>query len=636
MNKKPSVAFVSVPSVAYDQIFDVGALPPFLSMPLGIMYLSSSLKKAKSASHIFHIDYLVEASKLHNKIEAGDKDLYKKYKNEPNRFFVDTALKTVGNVVPDVVGISMNFSTQAPLAKQIIEELKKLWPNTLIVIGGNYATNNVPVLLSHPDVNYVCRGEAELAFQQFLNCIFEKREPDVKGFYSKKDIKNKKTMTDNCDYAKNVDELPFPDWNIINHDAYQLGKAKRKREFLTESDSKNFSIFTSRGCPYHCTFCASYTVHGRKMRFRSTENVVAEMKEIYKRFGATAFVPEDDLFTVNKSRTMKLLKGIKEANIPNLEMQFPSALSVNTLDEEVINAMCEAGMKIFYLAIESGSKHTQTNIIKKRVNLERARRLVKYANDRKLYTRCNFIIGFPNERREHVQETIDYIKTLGADWYAIFVALPLVGTEMFEQFANMGVLDHSSRDWETNYQGRHFDTEDFKAEEILEIAYRTNIEMNFVKNRQMLLGEWELALEIFNDVLNLHTYHVFAQYNCMVCLRNLNRLEEANDRLKKIKHLVKNVDTSAQMIRKYGHMFPDLMKIFDNDENTMILNNVSGTKNANPGNESKQNPFLYSQSFNTGSDMLKHNTESISKRNKVTSGIQRFERAEKAKISQSK
>ena len=69
---------------------------------------------------------------------------------------------------------------------------------------------------------------------------------------------------------KNVDELPFPDWDIINHDAYQLGKAKRKREFLTESDSKNFSIFTSRGCPYHCTFCASYTVHGRKMRFRST------------------------------------------------------------------------------------------------------------------------------------------------------------------------------------------------------------------------------------------------------------------------------------------------------------------------------------------------------------------------------
>ena len=57
MNEKPVVAFVSVPSVNYDPIFDVGELPPFLSMPLGIMYLASSIKKTQSASHVFHIDY---------------------------------------------------------------------------------------------------------------------------------------------------------------------------------------------------------------------------------------------------------------------------------------------------------------------------------------------------------------------------------------------------------------------------------------------------------------------------------------------------------------------------------------------------------------------------------------------------
>ena len=81
-------------------------------------------------------------------------------------------------------------------------------------------------------------------------------------------------------------------------------------------------------------------------------------------------------------------------NIPNLEMQFPNSLAVNTLDEEVIDAMMEAGMTIFYLAIESGSPYTQVKIIKKHVNLDRARRLVEYANKRNLYTRCNFIIGF--------------------------------------------------------------------------------------------------------------------------------------------------------------------------------------------------------------------------------------------------
>ena len=619
MNTKPVVAFVSVPSVNYDQIFDLGALPPFLSMPLGLMYLSSSVKKTKSASNVFHIDYLVAASKLHNEVEASNKDLIKKYKNKPNLFFIDTALAAANNLIPDVIGVSMNFTTQGPIAKLIIEELKKLWPNSKVVIGGNYATNNVPILLSHPDVDYICRGEAELSFPLFLNAISEKKNLNIKGFYSKKDVADKNAISANCDYSQNIDELPFPDWDLLDCDAYQLGKAKRKREFLTESDSKNFSIFTSRGCPYHCTFCASYTVHGRKMRFRSTENVVEEMKKIYQNFGATVFVPEDDLFTVNKSRTMHLLKGIKEAGIPNLEMQFPSALSVNTLDEEVIDSMCEAGMNIFYLAIESGSPYTQVNIIKKRVNLDRAKRLVKYANKRKLYTRCNFIIGFPNEKREHVQETIDYIKTLSADWYAIFVATPLVGTEMFEQFANQGVLDHSSRDWETNFQGRHFDTEHFKAEEILEIAYRTNLEVNFVENRQMRLGDWKLALEVFNDVLNLHPYHVIAHYMSMMCLENLGKHKEANDRLNKIKHLVQTVDTSSEMLKKYGDLVPNLLDLLGWKDSK--LTNKLQNKNAN----SKQNPFLYSQSFNTGSDMLKFGANAAIAKNKVIAGVQPFE-----------
>ena len=72
MKKKPAVAFISVPSVSYGEIFDMGAMPPVLSMPLGIMYLSSSLKRSGSASNIFHVDYIVEASKLHAAVEDNE------------------------------------------------------------------------------------------------------------------------------------------------------------------------------------------------------------------------------------------------------------------------------------------------------------------------------------------------------------------------------------------------------------------------------------------------------------------------------------------------------------------------------------------------------------------------------------
>jgi len=621
MKKKPAVAFISVPSVSYGEIFDMGAMPPVLSMPLGIMYLSSSLKRSGSASDIFHVDYIVEASKLHAAVEDNDEEFVKKYKNKIERFILDPAIRESGKIIPDVIGVSMNFTTQAPMAKQIIEQLKKLWPDAKVVIGGNYATNNVPILLSHPQVDYVCRGEAEIAFPIFLDQIGENKEVKLKGFYSKKDIEQKKSLSLNCDYSQNIDELPFPDWDVIDHRAYQSGRAKHKREFLTADDSKNFSIFTSRGCPYHCTFCASYTVHGRKMRYRSTKNVVDEMKEIYERFGATVFVPQDDLFTVNKKRTMELLKGIKDLNIPNLEMQFPNSLAVNTLDEEVIDAMMEAGMTIFYLAIESGSPYTQVKIIKKHVNLDRARRLVEYANKRNLYTRCNFIIGFPNEKREHIQETIDYIKNLSSDWFSIFLATPLVGTEMFEQFMNQGVLDHSSRDWETNFQGRNFDTSDLTAGQLMEIVYRTNLEANFIGNRQMKIGNWALALEVFNDVLKLHPYHVIAHYMCMLCFDKLGKFEASKERFKKIVNLVQTVKVSADMLRKYGGLVPELIK---------MLNNAN--LDLNTGIEGENvNRFLYSQTFNTGSDILKFGTNTPIEETRVTPGVQSFEKSENIK-----
>jgi radical SAM superfamily enzyme YgiQ (UPF0313 family) len=557
-SERPVVAFINVPTVFYDQILDIGAPPPFLCMPLGLMYLSSALKRFSKASEVFCIDYLVAADMLHEAAADAAQDL-SAYKDGPDRFVVETALAAAGARVPDVIAVSLNMATMFPISLQIVEGLSRLWKDALVVYGGNYATNNVEYLLSHPVIDYVCRGEADLAFPEFINALSQTRWPSVKGFYSKKDIEDGKAVSDKCDHPEDLDELPFPDGNLIDVNAYQTAKAKRKTVFLTKKEAGNFSILTTRGCPCQCTFCASHTVHGRKVRCRSVKNVLAEMRQIYDRYGATVFVPEDDMFVVNKKRTLELLKGIKGLGIPDLEMQFFSGFSVNTLDEEIVDALCGAGMNIFRIAVESGSPYTQEHIIKKHVNLDLARRLVRYANSRNLYTRVNFIIGFPNEKRGHVQETINYIKTLDADWNAIFVATPILGSEMFEQFHAMGVFDFETRNWEKNFIQREFDAGDFTAEELVELAYQTNLEVNFIRNRQMRLGDWELALAVFNDVINLHSYHVIAHYQKLLCLERLGRHEEARSCLMHIHHIVTTLKSPAEMLRKYGDMVPDLI-----------------------------------------------------------------------------
>ncbi len=109
------------------------------------------------------------------------------------------------------------------------------------------------------------------------------------------------------------------------------------------------------------------------MRYKSIENVVAEFRLLYERYGVTLFMPEDDLFTANKKRTLALLEAIRALGIPGFRMQFPVALAVNTLTHEVIDSLIKSGLDVASLAIESGSADTQHRIIKKDVNLDKAR-----------------------------------------------------------------------------------------------------------------------------------------------------------------------------------------------------------------------------------------------------------------------
>lgn len=557
-NFAPVVAFVYVPNTLYDEIINLGVSAPFLSMPLGLMYLSAALKQRTDAE-VFLIDYTVAASKLRDDLVNGKRDLGE-YRKGPSRFLIETASAAAKGRVPKVIAVTLCFSTSLPIALQIVEHLSRLWPDALVVFGGNHATNDVSYLLRHPDIDFVCRGEADWAFPEFINALAESDEPSVKGFYSKCDIAEGKPTSVNCDYPEDLDELPFPDWDLIDVDGYQNTNKKYTIDLWSREDTRCFSILTSRGCFFNCTFCASHTVHGRKLRLRSVENVLAEINEIYNRFGITLFIPQDDLFVGNKKHSLALLAGIKGLGIPNLEIQLPSALAINTLDEEIIEAMCEAGIKIFSTAVESGSSYTQRHLIKKRVNLDRARRLVKYANNRNLYTRVNWIIGFPHEKMEYIQETVDFIRTLGADWNNINLATPLLGSEMFEQFREMGVLDFDSRNWINTYLKRGFDTEDFKSEELNQILYRLNLEVNFLRNRQMRLGDWELALQVFTYVVNLHHFHIVAHYQILLCLEKLGRHKEARLRLEHIHHLVTTLDSSKEMLHKAGDMFPDMVE----------------------------------------------------------------------------
>jgi radical SAM superfamily enzyme YgiQ (UPF0313 family) len=314
---------------------------------------------------------------------------------------------------------------------------------------------------------------------------------------------------------------------------------------------------TTRGCPFHCTFCSSWTVHGREMRYRSTENVVKELRLLRDRYHVTTLIPEDDLFSVKKPRFLELCHAVAEEFKGELHFQFPNGLSVATLDPEVIAAMIRMGMSVANIAIESGSHEIQRNVIKKNLDLDRARGVVKTCRDQGIIVRAYFILGFPGETREQMQETIDFAGSLESDWTIIHPAAPLIGTEMFEQLLQRGEIDQSFNWDEAFFHERTYDTPEIGAEDLKDLAYSANLRLNFFENYNLRCGHYERAANLYRDILRVYPDHLAAHCCLATALRLAGRHDEAERAFEAARDLIERQSPMAlEQLARFPEFFP--------------------------------------------------------------------------------
>lgn len=539
--EKPNVLFVNMPSIPLSDIeasFRNESLRvQSVSMPLGIMYVSSYLKKHGNASRVQLLDYVLALPKSSDYKDVDD-------------FITRVAERDVGSA-PDVIGFSLNFSASYRFFARCLAILSTIWPKATVVVGGVHATNTTKALLELCDVDYVIRGEAELPFAEFIDQHSRSEKINVEGTYSKDDLTNSTEFT-LSDQAADLDMLPFPDWELIDMDTY-VTSLGRQREIGTEHRAA--SLITTRGCPFWCTFCSAHTVHGRKMRFRSAKNVIDEIRLLNEKYGVTLLMLEDDLFTADHKRVLELLTAIKNLGMSGIEVQMPDGLSVNALDDDVVDELISVGMRISVLAIESGSEYVQKHVIKKNCNLEKARRLVNLLKSRGILVRCYFILGFPTETKEQMQETVNYAKSLGADWCVFNIATPLVGSEMHDQLVEMGCIKDNADTWSnTVFDRRQFDTPEMTAKDLNDFAYRANLDCNFLKNPNKVNGRFEKAIRIYKDVVSRYPFHVIAWYCIMECYRGLADEGQAKRVEMDLRKLIQSDKRAAEMFAKYGDM----------------------------------------------------------------------------------
>lgn len=195
------------------------------------------------------------------------------------------------------------------------------------------------------------------------------------------------------------------------------------------------SIYTTRGCPAHCTFCLwPQTMAGHLWRKRSAENVIEEMLTIRKTFPEVKeVVIDDDTFTIDTKRVVELCNKMKPYHFSWM------ANARTTASYESLKAMQEAGCRRLDVGFESGDDQILQNI-KKGSTVAKARQFVRWCKELGIAIHGDFIVGLPGETRETIQKTIAFAKEMDLETIQVSIAQPLVGTEMYEKAKEEGIL----------------------------------------------------------------------------------------------------------------------------------------------------------------------------------------------------
>ncbi|MDC0990175.1 hypothetical protein OAR29_06480, partial [Rhodospirillales bacterium] len=172
-----------------------------------------------------------------------------------------------------------------------------------------------------------------------------------------------------------------------------------------------------------------------------------------------------------------------------------------------------------------------------------------------------------------MQETIDFAKNLRSDWCTFHIAAPLRGTEMYQQFVDRGHIADDVATWSTAFfQERSFDTPEIGGEELKELFYRANLEVNFLNNPNLLEGNYEKALHIYKDIVHSYQFHIIGWYCMMLCYEAMGDTLEKENLEEKIINLVKNDPRAQQLYFKYHDLLPKIKITLDHSDEILNRN----------------------------------------------------------------
>ncbi len=295
------------------------------------------------------------------------------------------------------VCVSIMFSEYKNEAIKLLKSIKYYYPTTHLIVGGAHASTFPEEMMEYADTVVVGEGEEVIC--------------DI--------VENRRTGIIRTNRIKDLDKLPMPAWDLMRDDINEMNRLSRKSPFLMRRPLAH--IITSRGCPNNCTYCAVKVAWGQQWYARCAKNVVDEIEYLYKQ-GFREIHFNDDNCSIDKGRMYGICEEILGRAL-KIKLACPTGIHIATLDRSLLKEMKRAGFYRLCFGIETGNQEMQLKI-KKNLNLNKARQVIKDANDLGYWTAATFILGFPEETEQQKQDTLEFAKTSGID-FPIFYNLQI-------------------------------------------------------------------------------------------------------------------------------------------------------------------------------------------------------------------
>ncbi|MBI2304191.1 MAG: radical SAM protein [Chloroflexi bacterium] len=395
--------------------------------PLGLGYLGGALLQRGHEVRIYNAEFHRQPQYLSSSRLLKTFDLYTEALKDEGHPVWREAAETIRTYRPDVVGITSR-TVKFASACRIARLCKEHDPHIPVILGGQHPTIQTEEVLKNPDVDFVARGEGEETLVQLVEALEKGRggeEIDGLSYCRNGEMAHNPPR----ELISNLDALPFPAREaLVDREAYD--------------PEAMGNIFTSRGCPFSCAYCSAHLIWTRRVRYRSIDNVMAEIKHVRDTYGTKQITFWDDSFTVNRERVHDLCRALRQEG---RDIYWSCNTRFDLIDEEMVREMKAAGCNNIELGVESGSAQV-LQFIDKGLTLEKIREAARILNKHDIYWSAFFMIGLPNETKEDIQETLKLMKEIKPHWSTYSIFTPYPGTKLYQISRDMGLIPETM-DW---------------------------------------------------------------------------------------------------------------------------------------------------------------------------------------------